>query len=302
MAERTCTERRRPLVILALGLALLSSCSGGAASGGEQAAAPTPAPGQTSAVPGSTTAVAMAPASAGAQPGVTPSISATQTLPPTPPATATAEPSATAEPPATATAAPTATPLPTATVPPSPAPLPAATATQTPAPAPEPTATPRSAPRSTPVAPPAGGKEAFIRQLAPWAQAEQADSGVPAAFTIALAASETGWGVSPLMRSANNYLGLTCSAPNEGLPCVPYGGALWNAYTTPQDAFIWHGRWLRAHSQFAPAFEHTNDLAAFVHDIWTCYISCGIPFPQGQYDGTMALIKQYNLEQYDNKP
>jgi hypothetical protein len=159
-----------------------------------------------------------------------------------------------------------------------------------------------ASPSATVAAGPGGPKEALIRLLAPLAQAEQADSGVPAAFSIALAASETGWGVSPLMKTANNYLGLTCSTPNEGLPCVPYGGAQWNAYSSPLNAFLWHGRWLRAHSQFAAAFQHTGDVSAFSHEIWRCYISCGVPFPQGQYNGTMALIAQYNLEQYDAKP
>jgi hypothetical protein len=184
-------------------------------------------------------------------------------------------------------------------------PQPSATPAKPPTATPQPPTAIPAAPAATPARVPVGTHEDFVRQLAPWAQAEQADSGVPAAFSIALAASETGWGVSPLMRSAgsaNNYLGLTCSTPNEGLPCVPYGGAMWNAYSSPLNAFIWHGRWLRAHSQFAPAFQHTDDLPAFVHDIWNCYISCGVPFPQSQYDGTMALIAQYNLEQYDGKP
>ncbi len=104
------------------------------------------------------------------------------------------------------------------------------------------------------------------------------------------------------MKEANSYLGLTCSTPNEGLPCVTYRGVEWNAYSSPLQAFLWHGRWLRAHSQFAPAFEHTDDVAAFAHEIWRCYVSCSAPFPQNQYDGTMELIDQYNLKQYDLKP
>ena len=146
-----------------------------------------------------------------------------------------------------------------------------------------------------------GSHEAFIAQVAPWAQAEQADSGVPASFSIALAANESGWGASQLARQYNSYLGLTCSKPNEGLPCVQYGGAQWNQYGSPEAGFVWHGRWLKAHPEFAEAFNHTDDVAAFTREVLRCYISCSGPFPQRFYDGTLALIDQYNLRQYDTQ-
>ena len=51
-----------------------------------------------------------------------------------------------------------------------------------------------------------------------------------------------------------------------------------------------------AHSQFAAALEHSDDVAVFAHEIWRFYISCAAPFPQSQYDGTMAPIAEYNLD------
>lgn len=273
-------------------LVLAALCLGVAGCGGAGAGTPAATPGQaalgTATVSASRAAAPSSNAPAGSSQA--PSLAATQSQLPAP-----TQP-ATAMPPATATLQPSATTQP-------------AMATQRPAatlPSPPATLAPPSPPSATPsaqaTAGPGGPKEALIRQLAPLAQAEQADSGVPAAFSIALAASETGWGASPLMKTANNYLGLTCSPPSEGLPCARYGGALWNSYSSPLNAFLWHGRWLRAHSQFAAAFQHTGDVAAFTREIWRCYISCAASFPQSQYDGTMALIAQYNLEQYDAKP
>ncbi len=122
---------------------------------------------------------------------------------------------------------------------------------------------------------------------------------MPASFSLALAASETGWGQSPLMKQANNYANIACSKPNEGLPCVPYGNGMWNAYSSPLQGFLWAGRWLRGNAVFAPAFQHTDDVATFTRLVATCYVSCSGPFPQAFYDGTMRIINEYNLTQYD---
>jgi hypothetical protein len=238
------------------------------------------------------------------------------------PATAQPEPSATAEPSATsastAVPSPTASPMPAATPVPSntPAPSPTSvpptappTATQPPPTAtrvpPSPTRPPATnapAPTAKPAAPvakPAPSQQAFIAQLVPLAQAEQADSGVPASFSIALAAAETSWGISPLMQQYNNYHMVSCSKPNEGLPCVRYGNGLWNQYNSPEQAFLWHGRWMRANSGFAEAFKHTDDVATFTRLAATCYVNCSGPFPQRFYDALMKIIDDFQLRQYD---
>ena len=154
----------------------------------------------------------------------------------------------------------------------------------------------------TPIAP-GSPQAAFFKQIAPWAQAEQADSGVPASFSMALAATETSYGRSPLAQQYNNYLNVGCSQPNEGLPCVQYGNGLWNQYSSPQQAFLWHGRWMHAHTEaFGEAFKHTDDVAEFTRLAATCYVNCKGPFPQRFYDAIMQTIDGNQLRQYDAQP
>jgi hypothetical protein len=228
---------------------------------------------------------------------------------PMPSATATAEPIATSAP--TVAPSPTASPMPTATSAPSPTSVPP-TATQPPPTAtrvpPSPTRPPATAvPTPTakpapPAAKPAPSQQAFLAQLLPLAQAEQADSGVPASFSIALAAAETSWGISPLMQQHNNYHMVSCSKPNEGLPCVRYGNGMWNQYSSPEQAFLWHGRWMRGNSGFAEAFKHTDDVATFARLAAPCYVNCSGPFPQRFYDALMKIIDDFQLRQYDAQP
>jgi flagellum-specific peptidoglycan hydrolase FlgJ len=257
----------KPLCILTLA-ALLAACQPSQATGSATATA---APAETAAAAAATVPAIAAPPQTTVQ--ATAAIAATVAATTEPTAVPTAMPTDTPAPTPTATSAPTATAPPTATQ------------------APAPTAGPTTAPPAS--------HEAYIKQIAPYAQAEQADSGVPAAFSIALAANETGWGVSVLSNKYHNYHGITCSPPNEGLPCVDYNGVSWNQYSSPEAGFVWAGRWLKGHSQFASAFQHTDDVATFTHEVLKCYISCGSPFPQKLYDGTLQMIQQYNLTQYD---
>ncbi len=233
--------------------------------------------------------------------------------PPATPAPASPEPSATSAPTAgpmpSATSAPSATTVPSATSAPPTVPPTATQPPPTSAPSPPPpTQVPgAAAPTPTPqpaasAAKPGSPQEAFIAQIAPLAQAEQADSGVPASFSIALAAAETSWGISPLMKQYSNYHMVSCSKPNEGLPCVAYGNGLWNQYSSPQQAFLWHGRWMRANSGFAEAFKHTDDVATFARLAAQCYVNCSGPFPQRFYDAIMKIIDDYQLRQYDAQP
>jgi flagellum-specific peptidoglycan hydrolase FlgJ len=230
-------------------------------------------------------------------PAATVAATATVIATATPAPTTTVAPSATPAPTSTDTPVPTSTPAPTDT--PAPTATQAPTATTPPTAAPTATHAPAPAPTARPATKPPASHEAYVKEIAPYAQAEQADSGVPASFSIALAANETGWGVSVLSNTYHNYHGISCGKPNEGLPCVTYGGGQWNQYSSPEAGFIWAGRWLKRRSTFAAAFEHTDDVAAFTREVLKCYISCSVPFPQKMYDGTMQMIEQYNLTQYD---
>jgi len=148
----------------------------------------------------------------------------------------------------------------------------------------------------------------FIEQIAPLAQAEQRESGVPASFSIAQAIHES-WkyetnSPSLLARDYNNYHGIRCSEPKE-LPCEQVRNATtgnmdsWNSYSSAANGFLYHGRWLRQNSNYSDAFNYTNDPLAFAREVLRCYTGCEAPFPQSYYDDIVRLINDYNLRQYD---
>ncbi|MBX7236102.1 MAG: glucosaminidase domain-containing protein [Caldilineales bacterium] len=160
---------------------------------------------------------------------------------------------------------------------------------------------------------PTGVVNDFINRLAPWAQAEQRDSGVPASFSIAQAMYESGCHsdsycqVSTLAGTYNNYHGIKCSPPNEGLSCVSLSSSSWNRYSSGANGFLWHGRWLRGNGNYAPAFNHTDNPLTFAQAVLNCYTgrtpACPTPgtasFPQNYYNFIAWAISTYNLRQFD---
>ena len=148
----------------------------------------------------------------------------------------------------------------------------------------------------------------FIEQIAPLAQAEQRETGVPASFSIAQAIHESwnqrGGASSDLARLYNNYHGIRCSEPKE-LPCVQMRNAgtgamdSWNSYSSATSGFIYHGRWLRQNSNYVAAFDYANDPLAFARAVLRCYTGCQSPFPQSYFDRLSKLIADYDLRQYD---
>jgi len=148
----------------------------------------------------------------------------------------------------------------------------------------------------------------FIEQIAPLAQAEQHDSGVPASFSIAQAIHES-WvwkahAPSFLATKYNNYHGIRCSEPKE-LPCVKSRNATtgnmdsWNHYSSPLNGFLYHGRWLRQNRNYRKAFDHTDDPLSFAREVLRCYTGCNRPFPQSYYNSIVKLIDEYDLRRYD---
>ena len=93
--------------------------------------------------------------------------------------------------------------------------------------------------------------DSFVRMVKDAAQEEMRDSGVPASFSIAQASYESNWSrISLLARNYNNYHGIKCTTPNEGLPCVKINGRWWNRYSSISSGFVWHGRWLHSSVKF----------------------------------------------------
>lgn len=109
----------------------------------------------------------------------------------------------------------------------------------------------------------------FIAQMAPGAQACMRTTKVPASFTIAQAALESGWGSSALAVQAMNLFGVkadkawrgaTVSMPtnefiNGKKVMVP---ALWRKYSSWDECLSDHARFLVVNRRYAPAFQHSD--------------------------------------------
>lgn len=115
---------------------------------------------------------------------------------------------------------------------------------------------------------PLQGPNSFIASVASSAQGEMRDSGVPASFTIAQASYESNWNnVSTLASGYNNYHGIMCSRPNEGLDCVQLSGRSWNRYSSKSAGFLWHGRWLHGNRRYANAFNFIDNPVEFARQV-----------------------------------
>jgi flagellar rod assembly protein/muramidase FlgJ len=105
----------------------------------------------------------------------------------------------------------------------------------------------------------------FINLIAPAAQASAKKTGVPASFTVAQAALESGWGTSSLARNGKNLFGVKADPSWRG--DVLYintreflGGAWttvaarWRKYTDWQTCMDDHAAFLRQNRRYAPCF------------------------------------------------
>lgn len=109
----------------------------------------------------------------------------------------------------------------------------------------------------------------FIAAIGPAAQASAAKTGIPASFTVAQAALESGWGKSRLAREAFNLFGVKADASWHGdvleLPTQEYLHgewvtqiARWRRYTGWQDCLDDHAQFLLVNPRYRPAFQFTD--------------------------------------------
>ena len=106
----------------------------------------------------------------------------------------------------------------------------------------------------------------FIDLIGPAAQASAANTGVPASFTVAQAALESGWGTSSLARDGKNLLGVKADPAWHGE--VLYintreflngawttVAARWRKYTDWQDCMDDHAAFLHQNRRYAACFD-----------------------------------------------
>lgn len=154
----------------------------------------------------------------------------------------------------------------------------------------------------------------FLKMAVPLAQAAQRKYGVPASVTIAQAILESsndlGWGQSQLAREANNFFGIKAahlSAPDSYVTFSTHEfvhGSLESVqaefarYDTPAESFDAHARLLAFAPRYKPAMAKRDDPAAFALALQQCGYSTNPRYASG----LLALVRAYDLEQYDVPP
>ena len=148
----------------------------------------------------------------------------------------------------------------------------------------------------------------FIAAIAGAAQASAAMSGIPASFTIAEAALESGWGSSQLALQAMNLFGVKADAswagPTVSMQTREYINgetvtvpATWRAYTGWQGCMDDHATVLHANERYAAAFQCTDGIA-FARAI----AAAGYATDPDYADKLASIINAHNLVQYDGTP
>src|SRR5262245_23920453 len=146
-------------------------------------------------------------------------------------------------------------------------------------------------------------KNAFFTMAVGPARASQEETGVPASVTLAQAIVESGWGDSH-MGDAWNFFGIKAQG-SEPFVVVRtrevVGGkdvfidAKFRRFSSMEDCFRAHGRFLRDNSRYAPAFE-TTDAESFARAIH----AAGYATDPHYSDVLIGIMRENDLTQYDS--
>lgn len=153
----------------------------------------------------------------------------------------------------------------------------------------------------------------FIAAAVKPAQASQKTYKVPASVTIAQAILESGWGASTLTRVDHDLFGMKCFG-NPGpvaLGCRDYGthecnpnghcygtSASFRVYQSEAQSFADHGQMLASLDRYDPAFVYENQPDKFAQGLQAGGYATSTTYARN----LIALMKKYNLYQYDLKP
>jgi flagellar rod assembly protein/muramidase FlgJ len=145
----------------------------------------------------------------------------------------------------------------------------------------------------------------FIDQISKAAQDAQEKTGVPASFTIAEAALESGWGASRLAVEANNFFGVKADESwagdtvtmdtreflNGTWVMVP---ARWRKYADFDACLVDHGAFLKSNPRYASCFSAPNS-EGFA---WAIQ-QAGYATDPGYANKLISIMRAHNLSQYD---
>ena len=144
----------------------------------------------------------------------------------------------------------------------------------------------------------------FVEFIAPYAQASEQETGIPASITIAQAALETGWGRSA-RRAQNNLFGIKGSgnAGSARLWTREYVRGRWvrvrasfAAYTSFRESVIAHGRLISERPTYARAMEVVNDPRAFARALQRA----GYATDPGYASKLLSIVDARDLTRYDD--
>ena len=147
----------------------------------------------------------------------------------------------------------------------------------------------------------------FIKAIAPSAQASAAKTGIPASFTVAEAALESGWGGSQLAAQACNLFGVKADPAWKGpvlaMQTREYLGgkwtmvpANWRKYPNWQGCMDDHAQFLLTNRRYRPCFSCSTG-EAFARAVATA----GYATDPQYADKIIAVIRAHNLGRLDVK-
>jgi len=148
--------------------------------------------------------------------------------------------------------------------------------------------------------------DTFIKMIAPAAQASSKITRIPASFTVAEAALESGWGASALVTEACNLFGVKADASWLGdtvmMPTREYLNgqwvtvpAKWRKYPTWLASINDHAQFLLKNPRYQGAFVNCSDVEAFTNAI----AKAGYATDPQYASKILAIIKVHNLAQFD---
>lgn len=151
-------------------------------------------------------------------------------------------------------------------------------------------------------------KQAYLKSVAPLAQASMKKYGVPASVAIAQSIQESSWGKSSLSLEGNAYFGIKCSSQSQySNGCVTKQtwevvngkkiviDAKFRRYPKPENSFLDHGLFLKSKDRYAAAFKYTKQPKQFIREVH----KAGYATDPNYTNAITKLMDQYNLYQYD---
>ena len=146
----------------------------------------------------------------------------------------------------------------------------------------------------------------FIAVVAPIAQQSMKRTGIPASFTIAQAALESGWGTSKTTVNARNLFNVKADkawkGPTWDMPSTEHVAgkdvvqpAKWRSYPDWLSCIEDHASFLLTNPRYKPAFACSGDCAAFARAV----AAAGYATDPNYVTKIMAVVKSHNLIQYD---